>query len=94
MKTNSHKAETRVLLRDLMKPVFIFGQGGQPFQVITELSQALGKLEAGESFYVYPGGDTVYHVNPGFYQDCGIPCGQVRQRLTAVFPSPPEAIGL
>jgi hypothetical protein len=83
-----------VLVRDLMKSVFLFGFRDQPIEFVTELGPALDKLSAGENFYVYPGGDTLYCVDLRFYQSCGIPRADVLQRLSALFPPPPEAVGL
>jgi len=54
------------MVRDLMKSVFIFGFRDQPIQFVTELQAALDKFDAGERFYLYPGGDTLYRVDPVF----------------------------
>jgi hypothetical protein len=83
-----------VLVRDLMKSVFLFGFRDQPIEFVTDRQTALAKLDAGERFYLYPGGDTLYCVDLRFYQSCGIPRADVLQRLSALFPPPPEAIGL
>jgi len=90
---NNGQAKT-VLVRDLMKSVFIFGFRDQPIQFVTELQAALDRFDTGECFYLYPGGDTLYRVDPLFYQSSGIPQAEVLQRLSALFPPPPEAIGL
>jgi hypothetical protein len=90
---NNGQAQT-VLVRDLMKSVFIFGFCDQPIQFVTELQAALDKFGMGECFYLYPGGDTLYRVDPLFYQSSGIPQTEVLQRLSTLFPPPPEAIGL
>ena len=94
MKKNNRVRQKTVLLKDLMKTIFVFGQGGGPIQFITDLEAALCKLERGENFYIYPGGETLYHVNQSFYQVSGIPRAQVRQKLATLFPAPPEAVGL
>ncbi len=91
---NQAGAERKVLLRDLMKSIFVFGLGGQPLEYVTDLRDALARFKAGEDFYVYPGGDTLYHVHQSFYRASGIPRAAVRQQLHTVFPAPPEAVGL
>ncbi len=91
---HENREKKTALLRDLMKPRYIFGLGGQPYHFITDLPTALEKLEQGEDFYVYPGGDLAYQVWPGFYQSGGTPYAEIVERLCAIFPPPPEAIGL
>lgn len=63
---NSNRQTKTVMVRDLMKSVFIFGFRDQPIQFVTELRAALDKFDAGERFYLYPGGDTLYRVDPVF----------------------------
>jgi hypothetical protein len=81
-----------ILVRDLLRPIYSVGQPtGEP--LVTDLATALKKA-AGESFYLAPGDDRLYHVFPAFYCSSGVPVATVEARLRAVFPPPPEAPGL
>ena len=81
-----------IIVRDLMKPVYIFGRHKPADQHITQLDASLAKLEAGKNFYVRAG-DRVYYVNVGFYRASGIPGEQVANLLRMLLP-PPEAAWL
>ncbi|HKZ82136.1 MAG TPA: hypothetical protein VJ793_00590 [Anaerolineae bacterium] len=80
------------IVRDLMKPVYIFGRHEPADQHITQLDAALAKLKAGKNFYVRAS-DRVYYVNVGFYCTNGIPVEQVANLLRMLL-QPPEAAWL
>jgi hypothetical protein len=40
------------IVRDLMKPIYIFGRHDAPETFVTQLDVALQKLTAGETFYL------------------------------------------
>ena len=80
------------LVRDLMKPIYIFGQHDSPDEFVTEFKEARARLQAGENFYMHAG-DRVYYANVAFYRASSIPQDQVMLRLLDLL-SPPEAMGL
>ena len=94
MKRKSTSKEKTVMVRDLMKSIFVFGFRDGPIEFTCERGEALRRFSADEAFYVYPGGDTLFRVDPAFYRSVGIPRLEVIERLTSLFPSAPEAVGL
>jgi len=96
MKTKTKKKNKvrAIIVRDLLKPIYSVGcpTPGEP--LISDLQSALDRATAGKSFYLWHGGDQIYHVLPGFYSRGGTPLEHVCQRLREIFPPPPEAIGL
>ncbi len=84
MRNNDVRRKT-VLVRDLMKPVYVFGRLAKPGTCVDDLSAALERLRAGRRFYVRAGGGVVYEVSPQMYRSIGIPHTHVARRLKAVF---------
>ncbi|MBM4424211.1 MAG: hypothetical protein FJ030_12620 [Chloroflexi bacterium] len=90
------RSKKSVLIRDLMKTIYIFGFYNTEAGCVTDLKTALCALKTEHRFYVYPGGEVVYEVSPHFYQAIGLSPRRVARRLKAVFAPPPapEAMGL
>ena len=87
-KTRSKRKEakdkkTGAIVRDLMKPIYMFGRHDAPDTFVTDLAVALTKLDAGESFYLRVG-DKVYHVATQLYRSMGTPKEKVAERMREV----------
>jgi hypothetical protein len=71
------------IVRDLMKPIYMFGQHDAPETFVTQLDVALQKLDAGETFYLRAG-DKVYHIATTFYRSMGMTMEPVKERMRTI----------
>lgn len=79
-RTRPKQKPSPLLVRDLMKPIYLFGQHAPAHEWIVDCKRAREKIAARENFYLRVG-DHLYFVNILAYSAFGIPRKRIVERI-------------